>query len=202
MPRKAKKAEETPAVGEQPEVADAADASAAPEGASAADDIAVELLEDAAAEQPCLQQAVTFQLEGQLYGLPIEVVQEIQQLVEYTPLPDTAPALLGLIDVRGHVVPALDLRILVGLEPRPFSLQTPMVFCRVRDHVVCLIVDEVEDVIDLPATGLQPPSALYSLADKLIGMCRLPQGLVLLLDIERLVPDAALAAADASAGGL
>lgn len=168
-----------------------------------------EQADSAVAEEPapelrvaCPTQAVTFQLAGQLYGLPIDVVQEIQQIVEFTPLPDTHPAMLGLIDLRGSVVPAIDLRVLVGLEARSFTLETPMVFCRVRDHVVCLIVDAVEDVIDLPPDGLQAPSGLYSLADRMLGVCRLPQGLVSLLDIERLVPDAALAAADASAGGL
>lgn len=197
MPRKAKKAEEAQPLESPP----AEEAVAAPAPEPADDDVASEALDAFEAAKGTLTQAVTFQLDGQLYGLPIEVVQEIQQLVEFTPLPDKAPALLGLIDVRGHVVPALDLRVLVGLEPKPFTLQTPMVFCRARGHIVCLIVDEVEDVIDLPATGLQPPSSLYSLADRLIGMCRLPQGLVLLLDIERLVPDAALAAADARSGG-
>lgn len=199
MPRKAKKAEEAPVPAEEsPAVAEVAPA--AEEPLAAPDEVSAEALEEFASARETLTQAVTFQLEGQLYGLPIEVVQEIQQLVEFSPMPDAAPALLGLIDLRGLVVPAIDLRVLVGLEPKDFSLQTPMVFCRVREHVVCLVVDEVEDVIDLPATGLQPPSGLYSLADKLLGMCRLPQGLVLLLDIDRLVPDAALAAADASAG--
>jgi purine-binding chemotaxis protein CheW len=147
-----------------------------------------------------VQQAVTFQLAGQLYGLPIEVVQEIQQIAEFTPLPDTAPALLGLIDLRGTVVPAIDLRLLVGLEAPPSTLETPMIFCHVRGHLVCLIVDAVEDVIELPIAGIQPASGLYALADRMLGMCRLPQGLVLLLDIERLVPDSTLAAAEASTG--
>jgi len=211
VPRKAKKAEESPvpaetapvpeAAGPAEESPAAAEVVAADEGPiTALDEESLEALEEPPANEN-LTQAVTFQLGGQLYGLPIEVVQEIQQLVEFSPMPDSAPALLGLIDLRGLVVPAIDLRVLVGLEPKPFTLQTPMVFCRVRDHVVCLVVDEVEDVIDLPSTGLQPPSGLYSLADKLLGMCRLTQGLVLLLDIDRLVPDAALAAADASAGG-
>ena len=146
-------------------------------------------------------QAVTFRLDNQIYGLPLEVVQEIQQLVEFTPMPDAAPALVGLIDLRGVVVPGIDLRVLVGLPPHTFTLETPMVFCRVRGHVVCLIVDSVEDVVDLPVDALQPPSALYSLADRMIGMCRLPQGLVLLLDIDRVVPEAALTAADATEGG-
>lgn len=191
MPRKAKKSEEPTVV--------PAEAQAPPTdepGAAAIDPADT----DEASAPGVVAQAVTFLLDGQLYGLPIEAVQEIQQLVEFTPMPDAAPALVGLIDLRGTVVPAIDLRVLVGIEARPFTLETPMIFCRVRGHVVSLIVDGVEDVVDLPTDGLQPPSGLYSLADRMLGTYRLPQGLMLLLDIERLVPDAALAAAD-SVGG-
>lgn len=187
MPRKSKKNEEI-------EVSPPPDEPMPESMASAGEDDAAD--DDALAPADAVVQAVTFRLDNQIYGLPLEVVQEIQQLVEYTPLPDTAPALVGLIDLRGLVVPAIDLRVLVGLPSLEFTLETPMVFCRVRGHVVCLIVDSVEDVVDLPAEGLQPPSSLYSLADRMIGMCRLPQGLVLLLDIDRLVSEAALTAAD------
>lgn len=188
MPRKAKKSEEPPAV--------PADEQAPP--AEEPVDVALDSadLEEDVPVAGVAAQAVTFLLDGQLYGLPIEAVQEIQQLVEFTPMPDAAPALVGLIDLRGMVVPAIDLRALVGIESRPFTLETPMIFCRVRGHVVSLIVDGVEDVVDLPEGGLQPASGLYGLADRMLGMCRLPKGLVLLLDIERLVPDAALNAAD------
>lgn len=190
MPRKAKKVEEPPAEEQVSSAVAVATAEVEPEIAGT----------DGSTVPTVVTRAVTFQLGGQLYGLPIDVVQEIQQLVEYTPLPNTAPALIGLIDLRGMVVPAIDLRLLVGMEAAPYTLQTPMIFCRVRGHVVCLIVDDVEDVVDLPETGLQTPSGLYGLADRMIGMCRLPQGLLLVLDIERLVPDATLAVAEASGG--
>lgn len=190
MPRK-KKTEDLPP--------DAVDVTSAAE-VDAADLTESARPDDAPSDAVPVRQIVTFTLESQLYGLPIEVVQEIQQLVESTPVPDTASALIGLIDLRGMVVPAIDLRVLVGLPARSFTLDTPMIFCRVREHVVCLVVDDVEDVVDLPEDCIQPPSGLYNLADRMLGMCRLPQGLVLLLDIERLVPEAALAAADAFGG--
>lgn len=193
MPRKAKKTSE-PETTEQQEV----DAQAVEEAPAGLPD---ETNEDECASLGPLVQAVTFLLDGQLYGLPIGVVQEIQQIAQFTPVPDADPALLGLVDLRGLVIPALDLRVLVGLERRPFTLETPMVFCHVRGHVICLVVDAVEDVVDLPTTGIQAASGMYALADRMLGMCRLPQGLVLLLDIERLVPESALAAADSSTGG-
>lgn len=143
-----------------------------------------------------IDRAVAFRLMGQLYGLPIDVVQEIQQLAELLPLPDDDPALVGLIELRGAVVPVLDLRALVGLEKAPYRLETPMVFCRAGEHAVCLIVDSVEDVVDLPSDGLQPPSGVYTLADRMLGTVKLDQGVLMLLDIERLVPAAALAVVD------
>jgi len=102
--------------------------------------------DDGATSTVDVARAVTFRLAGQLYGLRIEDIQEIQQIAELLPLPDSHPALVGLIEIRGRVVPAIDLRLLVGLEAAPYSLETPMIFCRVRDQLVCLIVDTVEDV--------------------------------------------------------
>lgn len=197
MPRKTKKAEATEpttpekvsAVGE-----DASPDAVEPARAASVDDESAGAVDEQSAD---VAQAVTFKLEDQLYGLPIGAVQEIQQLVEFTSLPDTSDALVGLIDLRGFVVPAIDLRKLLGLPSVEYTLETPMVFCRVRGHVICLVVDRVEDVVDLPAEGLQPPTSLYSMADRMLGMCRIPQGLVLMLDIDRLVPESALAAADA-----
>lgn len=155
--------------------------------------------EDRGASTGHVPQAVTFTLGGQLYAVPIEAVQEIQQIVEMLPLPDSTRALVGLIDLRGTVVPAIDLRALVGVPAAEFRLETPMVFCYVRDHVVALIVDGVEDVVDLPEGCVQPPSALYSMADRMIGVARLDSGLVPLLDVDRLVPESAFCAAG---GGL
>lgn len=152
--------------------------------------------DDGVTGESVIDRVVAFRLAGQLYGLPIDVVREIQQLAELLPLPDDDPALVGLIEIRGAVVPVLDLRALVGLEHAAYTLETPMVFCRVGTHDVCLIVDSVDDVVDLPPGGIQPPSAVYALADKMLGTVKLEQGVLMLLDIERLVPAAALPAAE------
>lgn len=209
MPRKKKADDETatPAV----DAPEAAELPPAADDAAVLDGPASQEVHDAdlrAADEPDLfdvvavevPRALTFRLDDQLYGLPIGFVQEIQQIVELMPLPDAAPALVGLLDVRGLVVPAIDLRTLVGMPRREYTLETPMVFCRVHGRVVCLIVDAVEDVVEVPHDCMQAASALYALADRMLGVCRLPQGLVLMLDPERLVPDVALAAADASGG--
>lgn len=145
-----------------------------------------------------LSRVVTFVLADQQYAIPIESVQEIQQIVEFTPVPDVSPALVGMLDVRGLVVPAIDLRLLLGLEPKEYHLDTPMVLLRSRGHLVALVVDEVEDVYEVPEGSMQAPSKLYALADRMIGICRLAVGLVVVLDPDRLVPDTMLSVIDAS----
>ena len=163
-------------------------------------DAEADTLAEGAAPAPSLSdidRAVAFRLAGQLYGLPIERVDEIQQLAELLPVPDDDPALVGLIELRGAVIPVLDLRTLVGLEGVPYTLKTPMVFCTAGSHRICLIVDSVEDVVDLPPQSVQPPSGVYALADKMLGTVRLPQGVLMLLDVDRLVPAAALMLAEA-----
>jgi purine-binding chemotaxis protein CheW len=139
-----------------------------------------------------VEQIVVFDLDQQRYALPIEQVQEIQQLVEPTRVPDTRASLLGMVNLRGTVVPALDLRGLLGLERRVYDLQTPMVICRVGERLAAIVVDEVEDVIDVPSDCMQTPSKIYDLADKMIGVCRLESGLIFVLDVERLLPESEL----------
>lgn len=148
-----------------------------------------------------VDRAVVFRLDGQRYGLPLAQVQEIQQIVQVKPVPGAAPALAGMIDVRGVVVPVLDLRLLVGLSPAAYGLDTPMILCRAHGRLVSLIVDEVEDVMELAAGSMQPPSSLYAISDRLIGVCRIGDDIILVTDAERLVPDSALVAISDAGGG-
>lgn len=143
-----------------------------------------------------VEQVVLFRLGEQLFALPITSVQEIQQIVEFTPVPDGSPALVGMIDLRGGVVPAIDFRALVGMPMRDYSLETPMIFFRTKGRLVALLVDSVDDVVFLPEGCIQSPSNLYDLADRMLGICKLPEGLTIILDPDRIVPDAALAGGD------
>ncbi len=142
--------------------------------------------------------AVIFRLADQRWALPIEKVQEIQQIVAFTEVPDPSAAMLGMIDLRGRVVPALDARLLLGIEAHPFTLQTPMIFCRARGLLVALVVDEVEDVVSVPDDCLQPPSRMHALADRMLGVCRLDDGLVFILNADTLIPAEVI---DIAAGG-
>ena len=133
-----------------------------------------------------IDQMIAFHLEGQRYGLPIDSVQEIQQIVTFSQQ-NGSGAVVGMINLRGAVIPAIDMRALVGLPHLDYHVNTPMIICRTSEGLVALVVDEVEDVITLPADCLSPPPKLHNLSDRMIGVCRLGTELVYLLGVEQLV---------------
>lgn len=140
-------------------------------------------------EGACIQidRVVAFFLAGQRYALPIERVQEIQQIVAFADVPGGGMGVVGMVNLRGDVIPAIDARRLVGLSVEEYRLETPMIICRVHGQLLALIVDEVQDVIELPEGCLQDAPAMHALSSKMIGVCRLSEGLVYLLDLDLLL---------------
>ncbi len=141
-----------------------------------------------------VHEVVVFILAGQRYALPIEAVQEIQQIVAMGEVPDRTPGLVGVVNLRGEVVPAIDMRQLFGMDERPLALETPMIITHSLGGLVALIVDEVEDVATIPAGCMQRPDEIYELADRMLGVCRLETEFVFVLDPHALVPQRAAVA--------
>jgi purine-binding chemotaxis protein CheW len=152
---------------------------------------APELPEDLVAEEiatcDVVERVVAFFLGGQRYALPIERVREIQQIVAFSEVPAGGQGIVGMVNLRGQVIPAVDLRRLVGMEPKEYTLETPMVITDVNNDAVALLVDEVQDVFELPFGCMQDAPALHQLSSKMIGVARLDDGLVYVLDIDRLL---------------
>jgi len=134
-----------------------------------------------------IERAVAFFLSGQRYALPIDRVNEIQQIVAFSDVPSGGSAVVGMINLRGNVIPAIDLRRLVRLEPREYNLETPMIITWTRGQTVALIVDEVQDVLELPDGCLQGAPPMHALSSKMIGVCRMEDGLIYLLDVDLLL---------------
>jgi len=134
-----------------------------------------------------VERAVVFDLGIQRYGIPLEQVSEIQQIVAFSDVPTDGLGVVGMVNLRGQVVPAVDARRLVGMEALPYTLETPMIITRSHAHVVALIVDRVEDVVHLPAGCRQAVSPMHALSSKMLGVARLDDGLVYLLDIDKLL---------------
>lgn len=140
-----------------------------------------------ATNMPQIERVVAFFLNGQRYALPIERVREIQQIVALSDVPAGTKGVVGMVNLRGQVIPAVDMRRLLGLDPREYTLETPMIIAEVHGEFVALIVDEVQDVFELPADCLQSAPALHQLSSSMIGVARLADGLVYILDPDLLL---------------
>ena len=135
------------------------------------------------------QQFCTFFLKDQFFGVPVEQVQEVIRYQEMTRVPLVPPVIRGLINLRGQIVMALDLRRRFGMEERPDS-QLPMnVVVRTDDGAVSFLVDEIGDVLEVEEESFErPPETLQGHARELVhGVYKLQDRLLLVLDTPRTV---------------
>jgi purine-binding chemotaxis protein CheW len=138
---------------------------------------------------PNTQQFCTFYVKDQFFGVPVQQVQEVIRYQEMTRVPLVPPVIRGLINLRGQIVMAVDLRRRFGIEDRPES-QLPMnVVVRTDDGAVSFLVDEIGDVLEAGEENLEPPpQTLQGAARELVrGVYKLQERLMLVLDTERAV---------------
>jgi purine-binding chemotaxis protein CheW len=135
------------------------------------------------------EQVVVLELAGEAYGVEIGRVQEIIRMQPVTRVPNGPPCFEGVTNLRGRVIPVLDLRKRFGLEPTPPTRRSRIVVAELGEHTVGLVVDAVSEVLRVPATAVEPPSALVTTADSayLRGVAKLDERLVLLLDLARIL---------------
>jgi purine-binding chemotaxis protein CheW len=144
-------------------------------------------------------QFCTFFLDGHFFGTPVSNVQEVIQRQEMTYVPLAPDVVSGMINLRGQIVPAIDLRKRLGMPGRPNN-QNPMnVVVRTNEGAVSLLVDEIGDVIEVDSGMLEsPPETLQGLTRELVeGVYKLPGRLLLALDTERAVNGSGLGRAPA-----
>lgn len=138
-------------------------------------------------------QFLTFHLNGQTYGLPISTVREINRMAEITPVPRVPEFVVGVMNLRGKVVPVLDLRKRLGLPATAPTKESCIVVVEGPEGEVGMIVDSVAEVIELPDETRQAPPKVAADSDyTTIGaFARRDDKLILILDVGRtLVPDA------------
>jgi purine-binding chemotaxis protein CheW len=135
------------------------------------------------------QQFTTFVLDGHLFGVEVETVQEVIRYQEMTRVPLAPAAVGGLINLRGQVITALDLRRRLGLADRADGVLPMNVVVRTEEGVVSLLVDQIGDVIETdPAHFESPPDTVTPAARDLIrGAYKLDGTLLLALDVPRAV---------------
>lgn len=133
------------------------------------------------------QQFCTFYLEEFFFGVEVDKVQEVIRHQQTTPVPLAPEVIGGLINLRGQIVAAIDLRRRLELPARPAG-QTPMnVVVRSDDGAVSLLVDEIGDVVEVEEQDFErPPDTLSGTGKELIrGAFKMKERLLLLLDTEQ-----------------
>lgn len=132
----------------------------------------------------------TFSIADGRYAVPVDDVQEVIRQQELTPVPLAHPTVVGLINLRGQIVTAIDLRRRLDMPARPAGRPDPMnVVVRTADGPKALLVDEIGDVIEVCDDTREPPPDTLSgrVRDSVCGVYKLRDYLLLVLDTEHAV---------------
>jgi purine-binding chemotaxis protein CheW len=135
------------------------------------------------------QQFCTFFLEGYIFGVPVEQVREVIRYQEMTRVPLVPSVVRGLINLRGQIITAIDLRRRLGMKDLPEGELPMNVVVQTDDGAISFLVDEIGDVIEVQDDTVEaPPDTLQGLAREVVhGVHKLPGRLLLVLDIERAI---------------
>jgi purine-binding chemotaxis protein CheW len=131
-----------------------------------------------------LSSLVVFRLDARRYALLLAVVERIVRAVEVTGLPNAPDIVLGVINVEGRVIPVLNLRRRFGLPEREISLSDQFLIARTTRRTVALVVDEAQGVIEHPKAEIIAPARIVPGLGQIQGVVKLPDGLVLIHDLE------------------
>ena len=136
-----------------------------------------------------LLQLVTFSLGGEEYAVDILKVQEINRMKEITRVPNAASYVEGVINLRGKVMPVIDLRKKFGLDSKENDAQSRIMIIDVQGMTIGLVVDAVSEVLRIPSDIVDPtpPVASEAGTEFITGIAKLEDRLIILLDMDRLI---------------
>ena len=134
-------------------------------------------------------QLICFKLGAEEYGFDIMQIKEIMRYQKITPIPKAASFIEGVINLRGMVVPVIDLRKRFEL-PVDVNIKCRIIIAQVETKIVGLIIDDVTDIVMLPKTSILPsPKTVKGVeVEYLDGMADMERGLLLVLNLNRLLP--------------
>lgn len=140
-------------------------------------------------------QYLTFMLNGQLYGVPIGTVREINRPSEITPVPRTPEYVAGVMNLRGKVIPVVNLRIKLGFKAVAHTKETCIIVIETTVGQVGMTVDSVSGVIELTSSQIEPTPNLGTSANTefVLGMGKVENKVVILIDIVKALSSSQLA---------
>lgn len=136
-------------------------------------------------------QFLTFNLGEELYGVDILRIQEIKGYTTVTKIPNTPSYIKGVLNLRGTIVPIVELRTKFGMPTIDYTAFTVIIVVVVREKIMGLVVDSVSDVLNIDKKDMQPPPQFGAQVDVGVvdGIGKSGDKLVALLSLDRLLPD-------------
>jgi purine-binding chemotaxis protein CheW len=134
-------------------------------------------------------QLVVFRLANEFFGIDIASVESIVKMQDITRLPQTPDFLEGIINLRGKILPVVDLRKRLNLPAMEKTLESRIVITSFSAATIGLIVDNVEEVIDIDDNLIEPPPSITSSVNTefIRGIAKTGQMLIILLDLEKVL---------------
>ena len=135
-------------------------------------------------------QVVSFKLENEEYGIPINQVKEIINLAEVTPLPDVNSTIEGVINLRGEIIPIINLKKRLGLANTDYPPEARIIVIEIDKQLLGLKVDEAVEVLHLDIKDIQNlPESFLQVENQhlLAGVGKLEERLIVLLDLRRVL---------------
>ena len=148
---------------------------------------------------------LTFLMANEKYGLEILKVREIIGMMGVTPVPTTPAFVRGVINLRGKVIPVMDLRLKFGMEAKEDTQRTCIIVVHLtraaQEMIMGIIVDEVSEVLDIDQDQIEPPPSFGAdiRTDFILGMGKVNQRVVTMLDIDRVLSEREIALVEDSA---
>ena len=136
-----------------------------------------------------LLQLVSFNIGSEEFGVDILKVQEINRMVEITRVPQAPPYVEGVINLRGKVIPIIDLRKRFNMEEKEYDKNTRIVVVDISGNIVGMVVDSVSEVLRLPANTIEPPLEIVASinSEYIKGVAKLEDRLLIVLDLSKVI---------------
>ena len=136
-----------------------------------------------------LLQLVTFSIGEEEFGVNILKVQEIIRTMEIAKVPRAPDFVEGVINLRGKVIPIIDLRRRFGLAPKAHDKNTRIIVIEINNIIVGFVVDAVSEVLRIPASTVEPPPPVVAGVDSdyISGVGKVQDRLLIMLDLDKLL---------------
>lgn len=140
-------------------------------------------------EQEELLQLVSFKIGEEEFGVDILSVQEINRMLQITKVPNTPDFIEGVINLRGRIIPVIDLRIKLGMARKDHGKNTRIVVVEIKGQTIGFIVDEVSEVLRIPKSITEAPPEMVGgvNSDFITSIGKLEDRLLILLDLEKIL---------------